>query len=117
MLKDYYYSSFVGTKCILQSSTIKAINDILSMQACFSTYGRYRSYCRRVQSSGKCFLWHGLYHEVTDECKDELLCLIKSDFRSFNDDIHFKAYIDYTSNELACDGVKVPEKLFDEVKK
>lgn len=117
MVKDYYYSSFIGTKCILQPSTIKAIDKILSRQACFSTYGRYRSYCKRVQSSGKVFLWHGLYHEVSDECRNQILCLIKSDFRSFNDDLRFKAYIDYTSNELACDGVNIPENLFDEVKK
>lgn len=79
MLKDYYYSSFVGTKCTFKPSTIKAVNDILCMQAAFATYGRYRSYCKRVQSSGKCFLWNGVYHEVTDECKNKLLCILKAD--------------------------------------
>lgn len=117
MLKDYYYSSVVNGKSTLMPSTIKAIESILSMQASFCTYGRYRSYCKRVQSDGKCFLWHGFYHEVTDECKDELLCILKADRQSQEDDLRFKAYIDYTSDELARDGVKIPENLFDEVKK
>lgn len=85
MLKDYYYSSFVGPKCTLKPSTIKAVNDILSGQAAFITYGRYRSYCKRVQSYGKCFLWNGFYHEVTDECKNRLLCILKSD--SLNNEV------------------------------
>nr|DAU06818.1 MAG TPA: hypothetical protein [Microviridae sp.] len=85
MLKDYYYSSFVGTKCTLKPSTIKAVNDILCCQAAFITYGRYRSYCKRVQSSGKCFLWNGFYHEVTDECKNKLLCILKAD--SLNNEV------------------------------
>lgn len=117
MLKDYYYSSVVNGKSTLMPSTIKAIESILAMQAAFSTYGRYRSYCKRVQSDGKCFLWHGFYYEVTDECKNELLCLLKVDRQSQEDDLHFKAYIDYTSNELARDGVEIPKNLFDEVKK
>lgn len=85
MLKDYYYSSFVGTKCTLKPSTIKAVNDILCRQAAFITYGRYRSYCKRVQSAGKCFLWNGFYHEVTDECKNKLLCILKAD--SLNNEV------------------------------
>lgn len=85
MLKDYYYSSFVGSKCTLKPSTIKAVNDILAMQAAFITYGRYRSYCKRVQSCGTCFLWNGFYHEVTEECKNELLCILKAD--SLNDEV------------------------------
>lgn len=85
MLKDYYFSSFIGTKCTLKPSTIKAVNDILARQASFSTYGRYRAYCKRVQSYGKCFLWHGFYHEVTDECKDKLLCILKAD--SLNNEV------------------------------
>ncbi len=85
MLKDYYYSSVVNGKSTLMPSTIKAIESILVMQAAFSTYGRYRSYCKRVQSDGKCFLWHGLYHEVTEECKNELLCILKTD--SLNNEV------------------------------
>lgn len=79
MLKDYYYSSFVGTKCTLKPSTIKAVNDILCRQAGFITYARCRGYMKRTQSSGKVFLWNGFYHEVSEECKNRLLCLLKSD--------------------------------------
>lgn len=81
MLKDYYFSSFVGIKCTLKPSTIKAVEEILSRQACFPTYGRYRSYCKRVQSfgNGKCFLWCGFYFEVTEECRNKLLCILKAD--------------------------------------
>lgn len=85
MLKDYYFSSFVGTKCTLKPSTIKAVNDILVMQECFSTYGRYRAYCKRVQYPCKCFLWHGFYYHVTDECKNKLLCILKAD--SLNNEV------------------------------
>lgn len=92
MLKDYYSSS-------IKPSTIKAIEDTLSSQACFPTYGRCRGYMKRVQSSGKVFLWKGLYYEVSEVCKNNLLCLIKADF---------KAFIDRTANELSRDGVNVP---------
>ena len=97
MLKDYYYSS-------INPSTTKSIEDILSSQACFPTYGRCRGYMKRVQSCGKVFLWKGLYYEVSEEFKNKVLSLLKSDMY----DLHFKAFIDYTSNELACDGVDVP---------
>lgn len=70
MLKDYYYSS-------IKPSTIKVIEKILSRQACFSTYGRCRGYMKRVQSCGKVFLWKGLYFEVSDECKNFILSLLK----------------------------------------
>ena len=99
MLKDYYYSS-------IKPSTIKAIEDILSSQARFPTYGRCRGYMKRVQSCGKVFLWKGLYYEVSEECKNNLLCLLKSDF---------KALIDRTANDLARDGVCLNFK--NEVKK
>lgn len=85
MLKDYYYSSVVNGKSTLMPSTIKAIESILVTQAAFSTYGRYRSYCKRVQSAGKCFLWHGFYYEVIDECKNKLLCILKAD--SLNNEV------------------------------
>lgn len=104
MLKDYYYSA-------IYPSTVKAVEKILSRQACFSTYGRCRGYMKRVQSSGKVFLWKGLYYEVSEECKNNLLCLLKSDFLNCMDDLHFKAFIDYTSKELARDGVNVPLDL------
>lgn len=70
MLKDYYFSS-------IEPSTVKAVEKILSRQACFSTYGRCRGYMNRVQSCGKVFLWKGLYYEVTDECKNFILSLLK----------------------------------------
>lgn len=70
MLKDYYYSS-------IKPSTIKVIEKILSRQACFSTYGRCRGYMKRVQSCGKVFLWKGLYYEVSEECKNFILSLLK----------------------------------------
>lgn len=77
MLKDYYYSSIVNGSSSIESSTINAIDHILLRQACFSTYGRCRGYMKRVQSSGKVFLWKGLYHEVSDECKNFILSLLK----------------------------------------
>lgn len=118
MLKDYYFSTFIGTKSSLKRSTIKAVEEILSRQACFPTYGRCRGYMKRVQSSGKIFRWCGFYFEVSEECRNNLLCLLKADCQSQEDDIRFKAFIDYTSNELARDGVSVPKNLFnDEVKK
>lgn len=117
MLKDYYFSSVVNGKSTLMPSTIKAIESILFMQAAFSTYGRYRSYRKLLPFYSKCFLWHGFYYGVTDECKNKLLCILKADRQSQEDDLHFKAFIDYTSNELARDGVKIPKNLFDEVKK
>lgn len=70
MLKDYYSSS-------VDPSTINAIDHILSRQACFSTYGRFRGYMKRVQSCGKVFLWNGLYYELSDECKNFILSLLK----------------------------------------
>lgn len=70
MLKDYYFSS-------IKPSTVKAVEKILSRQACFSTYGRCRGYMNRVQSCGKVFLWKGLYYEVSDECKNFILSLLK----------------------------------------
>lgn len=70
MLKDYYSSS-------IESSTVKAVEKILSRQACFSTYGRCRGYMNRVQSCCKVFLWKGLYYEVSDECKNFILSLLK----------------------------------------
>lgn len=70
MLKDYYSSS-------IESSAVKAVEKILSRQACFSTYGRCRGYMNRVQSCGKVFLWKGLYYEVSDECKNLILSLLK----------------------------------------
>lgn len=70
MLKDYYSSS-------IDPSTVKAVEKILSRQACFSTYGRCRGYMNRVQSCGKVFLWNGLYYEVSDECKNFILSLLK----------------------------------------
>lgn len=73
MLKDYYCSS-------INSSIIKAVEDILSSQARFPTYGRCRGYMKRVQSCGKVFLWKGLYYEVSEECKNNLLCLLKMAF-------------------------------------
>lgn len=84
MLKDYYYSSFVrpGVTFLLPS-TIEVIDKILVRQACFSTYSRYRSYIKRVQSSGKVFLWKGLYHEVSDECRNNILCLIEKDKKAY----------------------------------
>lgn len=116
MLKDYYYSS-------VKPSTAKAVEDILSSQACFPTYGRCRGYMKRVQSCGKVFLWKGLYYEVSEECKNNLLCLLKADFLDCMNDLHFKAFIDYTSDELARDGVDIPSDhgfcltLKNEVKK
>lgn len=101
MLKDYYYSS-------IKPSTTKAIEDILSSQARFPTYGRFRGYMKRVQSCGKVFLWKGLYYEVSEECKNNLLCFLKADFKACMDDLHFKAFIDRTANELSRDGVNVP---------
>lgn len=77
MIKDYYYSSIVNGSSSIEPSTIKAVDDILARQACFSTYGRYRGYIKRVQSSGKVFLWKGLYHEVSDECRNFILSLLK----------------------------------------
>lgn len=104
MLKDYYYyyRSFV------KPSTIKTVDEILLRQACFSTYGRCRGYMKRVHSSGKVFLWHGLYHEVSEECKNNILCILKRDFNSLNDDIRFAASADYKAHCLARDGVRVP---------
>lgn len=118
MLKDYYFSTFIGTKSTLKRSTIKAVEEILSSQACFPTYGRCRGYMKRVQSSGRIFLWCGFYFEVSEECRNNLLCLLKADFQSQEDNLRFKAFIDYTSHELSRDGVSVPKDLFnDEVKK
>lgn len=70
MVKDYYYS-------FIKPSTVKAVEEILSRQACFSTYGRCRGYMKRVQSCGKVFLWKGLYYEVSEECKNFILSLLK----------------------------------------
>ena len=72
MLKDYY-SSFI------EPSTVRAVEKILFRQACFSTYGRCRGYMKRVQSCGKVFLWKGFYYEVGEECKNNLLCLLKNE--------------------------------------
>lgn len=114
MLKDYYFSTFIGTKSTLMRSTIKAVEEILSSQACFPTYGRCRGYMKRVQSCGKIFRWCGFYFEVSEECRNKLLCILKADRQSQEDDLHFKAFIDYTSNELARDGVEIPKELFKE---
>lgn len=103
MLKDYYYSS-------IYSSTTKAIEDILSSETCFPTYGRCRGYMKRVQSCGKVFLWKGLYYEVSEESKNKILCLLKADI----EDLRFKGSIYQKSKELACDGVDVPKDLFKE---
>lgn len=70
MLKDYFYTCS-------SNKVSNSIEEILSMQACFPTYGRYRGYCKRVQSSGKAFLWNGLYYEVSEQCRDKLLSLLK----------------------------------------
>lgn len=70
MLKDYYSSS-------IEPSTVRAVEKILSRQACFSTYARCRGYMQRVQSCGKVFLWKGLCYEVSDECKNFILSLLK----------------------------------------
>lgn len=70
MLKDYYSSS-------LDSTIINSIDHILHRQACFSSYGRCRGYMKRVQSQGKVFLWHGLFFEVSDSCKNLILSLLK----------------------------------------
>lgn len=77
MLKDYYFSSVVNGSSSIELSTINAIDHILLRQACFSTYGRCRGYMKRVQSCGKVFLWKGLYYEVSDECKNFILSLLK----------------------------------------
>lgn len=103
MLKDYYYSS-------INPSTTKAIEDILSSEVCFPTYGRCRGYMKRVQSCGKVFLWKGLYYEVSEELKNKVLCLLKADM----EDLRFKGFIYRISNELARDGVDVPKDLFKE---
>ncbi len=80
MIKDYYYSSFIRPGfSFLSPFTVKAIDEVLSRQACFYTYSRYRGYIKRVQSCGKVFLWKGFYHELTDECKNNILCLIEKD--------------------------------------
>ena len=80
MLKDYYYSSTVDGSSSIEPATIDAIDHILHRQACFSTYGRCRGYMKRVQSSGKVFLWKGLYYEVSEECKNFILSLLKLNF-------------------------------------
>lgn len=77
MLKDYYYSSIVDGFSSIEPYTVDAIDHILLRQACFSTYGRCRGYMKRVQSCGKVFLWKGLYYEVSDECKNFILSLLK----------------------------------------
>ena len=77
MLKDYYYSSVVDGISSIESHTIDAIDHILLRQACFSSYGRCRGYMKRTQSCGKVFLWKGLYYEVSDECKNFILSLLK----------------------------------------
>lgn len=97
MLKDYYYSS-------INPSTTKAIEDILSSETCFSTYGRCRGYMKRVQSCGKVFLWKGLYYEVSEEFKNKVLCLLKAD----TENLRFQGSIYQTSKELARDCVDVP---------
>lgn len=82
MIKDYYYSSFIRPGfSFLAPSTVKVIEEILSRQASFCTYGRCRGYIKRVQSSGIVFLWKGLYHELSDVCRNNILCLIEKDKR------------------------------------
>ena len=77
MLKDYYYSSVVDGISSFEPCTIDSIDHILRGQACFSTYARCRGYMQRTQSCGKVFLWKGLYHEVSEECKNLILSLLK----------------------------------------
>lgn len=77
MLKDYYYSSVVDGISSIEPHTIITIDRILRGDACFSTYGRCRGFMQRTQSCGKVFLWKGLYYEVTEECRNKILCLLK----------------------------------------
>ena len=77
MLKDYYYSSVFDGISSIEPYTIDVIDHILFSQACFSTYARCRGHMLRVKSSGKVFLWKGLYYEVSDECKNFILSLLK----------------------------------------
>lgn len=84
MVKDYYYSSYIRPGVsFLFPSTVKAIDDILLSQACFSTYARFRGYVKRVQSDCKVFLWKGWYYELTDECRNKIICLIDRDRKNY----------------------------------
>ena len=88
MLKDYYYSSVVDGISSIDSCTIDSVEHILRGQACFSTYGRCRGFMQRTQSCGKVFLWKGLYYEVTEDCKNVILSLLKLNSASLSVDFN-----------------------------
>lgn len=103
------------------------INDFLNQiprYCVFSSYGQARSYraanCFKNENGRydfRIFLYDGFYYVASSTALSHLKWLIARLRQIESDDIHFKAFIDYTSDQLARDGVTIPKNLFDEVKK
>lgn len=117
MLKDYFDST-------LTLEHQAKINDFLNgipRWCVFSSYGQARSYRAAnfyKDENGhydfRIFLYDGFYYVISFDGFSHLKWLIARYRKIESEDIHFKAFIDRTSNELARDGVYVPKELFKE---
>ena len=117
MLKDYFDSTLTSQHC----AEIRDFLDQIPRWCVFSSYGQARSYraanCYKDENGRydfRIFLYDGFYYVVSSTALSHLKWLIARLRQIESDDLHFKAFIDYTSNELARDGVEIPKKLFKE---
>lgn len=132
MLKDYanqIYALGMGNQSVFNfySDAFNYLNDY----PFFTSYSAARTWCKHhvvgcfikaqnrvdLVSDNKVVLFDGLYFVLPHLAKQEFLAMLKKGLNSFDEDIRFNAFIDYTSNELARDGVNIPKNLFNEVKK
>lgn len=117
MLKDYFDST-------LTLEHQAEINDFLNhipRWCVFSSYGQARSYrsanCYKDENGRydfRIFLYDGFYYVIPSAGFSHFKWLIARFRQIESEDLHFKAFIDYTSNDLARDGVDVPKDLFKE---
>lgn len=117
MLKDYFDST-------LSQEHQAVIDDFLAgvpRSSVFSSYGQARSYRssdfyykdEHGRYKYRIFLYNGFYYVASLITFSHLKWLIAR-FRQIEAaDLRFKSFIDYTSNELARDGVSVPKDLFN----
>ena len=124
MLKDYADQIYVlgmGNQSVFNfySDAFNYLNDY----PMFTSYSAARTWCKHhvvgcfikaqnrvdLVSDNKVVLFDGLYFVLPHLAKQEFLAMLKKGLNSFDEDIRFNAFIDYTSDELARDGVEIPK--------
>lgn len=129
MLKDYadqISALGLGNQSVFNfySDAFNYLNDY----PMFTSYSAARKWCKNhvvgcflkaqnrvdLVSDNKVVLFDGLYFVLPYLAKHEFLSILKKGLNSFDSDIRFNAFIDYTSIDLSRDGVDVPKDLFKE---